>query len=171
MRASTWSHPAPPFSSTAASPVRLHCFASGGIQHIQVHPAPGRRCRRANGAWLVEYVHRAYRPGVGSVLHRNHHLAPRPSMTLTRPDSTCCAHVHIKVLVMRQAQRSQPVPRTHRNRRALQHGKAIIGRSAPLSPPWCTAVGLLPGPVTPEAAAAALGLQVTIHACWRQSSS
>ena len=166
MRLSSWSHPAPRISSTAASPVRLHCFASGGIQHIQVHPAPGRRCRRANGAWLVEYVHRAYRPGVGSVLHRNHHLAPRPSMTLTRPDSTCCAHVQIKVLVMSQAQRSQPVPRTHRNRRALQHGKAITGRSAPLSPPWCTAIGLLHGPVTSEAAVAAEGLHVTSQAYW-----
>ena len=73
--------------------------------------------------------------------------------------------------LLRQAQQSRPVAAADRCRRALPHGKAFTGRSAPLPPPWCTAVGLLHGPVAPEAAAAALGLQVTSHAYWRQSSS
>ena len=131
----------------------------------------GRRRRRASGAWLIEPIHRAYCTGGGSASHLNHHLAPRSAMTLTRPDSTCCAHVQNKVHAMSQAQRSQPTSSTDRYRRALPHGKAFTGRSATLPPPRCTAVGLLPGPVTPEAAAAALGFQVTSHAYWRQSSS
>ena len=45
-----------------------------------------------------------------------------------------------------------------------------MGRRASLLPAWCTAVDLLHGPDALEAAATADGLQVTIHAYWRQSS-
>ena len=41
-----------------------------------------------------------------------------------------------KLHVLRRAQESRPVSPTDRNRRALPHGKAFTGRSAPLPPPW-----------------------------------
>ena len=76
-----------------------------------------------------------------------------------------------KLHMLSQAHQSRPGSPAERYRRALPHGKAFTGRGASLLPAWCTAVDLLHGPDALEAAATADGLQVTINAYWRQSSS
>ena len=76
-------HLEPSCSSSAARPNGGHRLASGGIQHSQGPAAAGRRCTRASDAWLVEYVHWAYRSGVGSAPHHHPHVAPRSATTST----------------------------------------------------------------------------------------
>ena len=76
----------------------------------------------------------------------------------------------IMVHVLSTTHQSRPGPSTERYRCALPHGKAFAGRATLLSPAWCTAVGLLHGRVTSEAAVAAEGRQTASQASWLQSS-
>ena len=76
----------------------------------------------------------------------------------------------IMVHVLSTTHQSRPGPSTERYRCALPHGKAFTGRATLLSPAWCTAVGLLHGRFTSEAAVAAEGRQTASQASWLQSS-
>ena len=71
------------------SPTRRCTHAARGYMLYYGSPAPGQRRRPAGCAWLVEPVHRACHPGLGSAPPCNHHLAPRSSTTLSDVLCTC----------------------------------------------------------------------------------
>ena len=70
----------PPFF--CSSPTGRTSLAARGAWHIWVTTDQGQRGGRVSAAWPVESGHRATPPGLRLALHRNHHVAPRVSMTL-----------------------------------------------------------------------------------------
>ena len=66
----------------SCSPTGRTSLAARGACHRWVTTDQGQRGGRVSAAWLVESRHRATPPGLRLALHRNHHVAPRVSMTL-----------------------------------------------------------------------------------------
>ena len=64
------------------SPTGCTSLAARGAWHIWVTTDQGQRGGRVSAAWPVESGYRATPPGLRLAPHRNHHVAPRVSMTL-----------------------------------------------------------------------------------------